>query len=628
MLAFVTMAAFAAAAGGQVVKQVLLKDDILERATGMKGSAFGGPELRGTIFSADGKVLAQAEDAFELSLHYSKLPMGRGFFLELSKATGISEAELRLAFSEPKGGKPITKTWRSYLTPEQKAAAEKVYDDWGLRGMSLVPRSNRIKPMGEAFDDVIGVSGQAQDTKTRKTASTGLQSLELTLDGFLTGEGKLPGLDKAKVNGLTEKIRERLESQLGLGADKRNVVLTLDSGLQQVAFDAARRAVIRSGAVGATVMVLNPKTGDLVACADYPVGRPDPDKDKPLNEGVLFAPTDATYEPGSMWKLLTLAKAYDDGVVSPNDHFLSESSLAMPSGKPIRNHGGRSFGPVTPREAMAHSCNVTAAKWALMVGSRSYYQWLHSTGAIEQKAGLGMEGESTGQFHYGLTWEQRQARRRNNEGWGYAPNRRDLASVGFGQGINVTPVSLIGLFGMIANGGEYIAPRLIKSMGGLELKAENRGRFLSKRSAELALDAAEAVCNLSYGTGYSLRVPGVHVGGKTGTAQIVRGRGEIKGYRANFVGFVPAERPKYVVLVMVDRPRGADYYGGSVAGPAFSDTVRAMLSRGMLSRSVEPATLEPPKTVLKPEPSLAASAPLDHYASDRDEDLQGSPGRG
>ncbi len=587
-VALFSVGALALAALSQLDRQVLRTEKPLA-AFGMgKKSRLSAPPIRGPILAADGRMVAESVDSYKLSLHYKTLPTAPSFYSDLSQSTGLSPSELTaLREKRTASGRPVTAAFNQGLSRTQVDRAKGVQEKWQTAGLTFEERPERTRPLGEAVADLVGAASFEEDKESRQTLFVGRYGLENSLNGHLTGTGPLPSAKRVRIAGLTDEIRQRVDSASGANPERRGVTLTIDSAIQQAAYEAVRKSVIRTSASGGSALVLDPKTGDLIAAADYPPGQTITGVVNGKEQGYLFAPTDAAFEPGSTWKLLTMALAYDLRLMSPGDKIVSTASLAMPKGRPIRNHGGKAFGTVTPGQAMAFSCNTSAARWALGVGQDRYYKWLKSTGAIENRAGLGMVTETRGLFHYGSSI-------------------RDVASLGFGQGINLTPASLIGLFGMIANEGKYVSPRLIRSLGGVDLPSEVRGQFLSPEACQETLKAAEMVVTEPGGTGHKLMVPGLRLGGKTGTAQIIKNEAAV-GYRANFVGFVPADKPKYVILVMVDRPSQADYYGASVSGPAFVDIAKALAAQGKVPG---PSLVEAePLPSARPAPVVPAAKP-------------------
>jgi cell division protein FtsI/penicillin-binding protein 2 len=185
-----------------------------------------------------------------------------------------------------------------------------------------------------------------------------------------------------------------------------------------------------------------------------------------------------------------------------------------------------------------------------------------------------------------------------------------LATFGFGQSMNVTPVALIGAFGALANRGVRMEPRLIKRIGATDSLPSSTGRILGADACDAVLKCMREVIDSDRGTGKSLRIAGYEMGGKTGTAQkITKGPSNKKRYVSNFVGFIPAYRPKAVILVMIDDPEG-QYYGASVAGPVFRDLARFTVERLRLpktSQSVPAGPAEEPPKATKSHPKASSA---------------------
>ncbi|MCX7801072.1 MAG: penicillin-binding transpeptidase domain-containing protein, partial [Fimbriimonadales bacterium] len=223
------------------------------------------------------------------------------------------------------------------------------------------------------------------------------------------------------------------------------------------------------------------------------------------------------------------------------------------------HHGGsRAHGAVGPEMAIAKSCNVAAATWALRIGYERYVRFLEDLGLFA-KPDLTLPHETRGLFRRDEPAKQLQ-----------------LATLGFGQSIGTVPVSLAAAFAMIGNHGVMVRPRLVRQIGGREQPVRELGPIVSPAAADATLKIMESVFENPHGTAAKLRLKGYVLAGKTGTAEKVGAKS--KGYVSNFVGFVPAREPKALVLVMVDHPKRA-YYGAAVAGPVFIDIAEAILQR-------------------------------------------------
>ncbi|AIE88160.1 peptidoglycan D,D-transpeptidase FtsI family protein [Fimbriimonas ginsengisoli] len=503
---------------------------------------------RGAILASDGKPLAQDEDATELNIQFSKIPKSEAFFLALGAATGIPASEFQaLAASGQK-----QRTWRQPMSAEQSAEIARVKAEWRADGLSLARTGRRAYPLGDAAACVVGVVRQGKP----------VLGLEASKSRILTGE------DGMRV-GLTDKRGAFLPMRLVQASKERrdgsNITLTLDSDLQTEATDAVRKAVELNKADNGVALVMDPKTGNLIAMANWPSFSPyQPDgTEGDLRDNSGYNPSYmAQLEPGSTFKILTLAKALDVGAVQMGSIIHCSGEFHPTERTRIRcdsHHGNRAHGTIDSVKAIAKSCNVAAATWALKVHREPFLQYVRDLGLLSRST-LGVPGEAHGNFNYAEPAQQLQ-----------------LATVGFGQSITCTPVTLLGAFGMLANGGVRMEPRLVERIGTTEMPIEPGKRLIKPETARELLQCMEAVIETDAGTGKELRIPGYRLGGKTGTAQKV-GKGP-KGYVSNFVGFVPADDPKAVILVMVNNPKGGKYYGATVAGPVFKRLAQAVIRR-------------------------------------------------
>jgi cell division protein FtsI/penicillin-binding protein 2 len=472
--------------------------------------------------------------------------------MDVSAATGIPASEfLQLAYSP----NSKTRTWRNPISSAQADDLQKIKTKWRADGISLAPSGRRSYPLAEATSCFVGV---VRDSKPQGGLESGRNQLLAGRNGKKVGlvdrEGHfLPG---------------RLDSTTVQKVDGEDLTLTVDSQLQTAASNAIRDAVESNKATQGVAIIINPHTGDLVAMANWPSFDPNTLGDAEGDDTKYgYDPNYmADLEPGSMFKILTLAKAFDKGVVTDNDGVYCHGELAV--GKRFvrcdEHHGNRAHGLVSPAMAIAKSCNVSAATWALRIGYTDFVRYLERLG-IMSKPHLGLPSERAGLFNYN---DPAQA--------------LHLANLGFGQAVNATPVQLAGAISMLANNGVRMQPRIVKKIGDKDIAPVQLGQIIRPETAAKMLKIMQLVIESDAGTGKDLRIPGYILGGKTGTAQKTNtGTHSMQGggYVSNFVGFVPGDKPQYVILVMVDDPKGGKYYGASVAGPVFKELAVDVINR-------------------------------------------------
>ncbi|MDR3688597.1 MAG: penicillin-binding protein 2 [Fimbriimonas sp.] len=500
---------------------------------------------RGSIYTSDGKPLAQDDQSYALTINFEHVPHSDAFFMELSQATGLPASDFAGFASEPKQ----SKTWLEPIPASRFHDVALLKSRWRADGLSLKKSGQRTCPLGDATSCLVGV---IKDYKEGKVY-TGLERSMNT---------QLAGKDGLKI-GLTDRtgafLPMRMEAGSSPRADGQDVVLTLDSDLQVLASQAIRQAVTSNNADNGSAIVMDPHTGEILAMANWPSFDP---SGAAGSQGLFgYNPSYmAELEPGSTFKILTLAEALDIGKVSMDETIDCGGEWRPTPSTKIHcdsHHGNRAHGPIRPKDAIARSCNVSAAIWATRIGRDNFLKYLDKLGLI-RKSTLHVPGELRGRVNFKEPAHLLQ-----------------LATFGFGQSITCTPVGLIGAFAMIGNGGVRVEPRLLSRVGSRRVETAQGTSIVRPETAQKVLDCMTAVIESDEGTGAKLRIPGYRLAGKTGTAEKV-GKGE-KGYVANFVGFVPAQSPKAVILVMVNNPKNGRYYGAEVAGPVFQQIAKAVI---------------------------------------------------
>ncbi len=334
-----------------------------------------------------------------------------------------------------------------------------------------------------------------------------------------------------------------------------DVQLTLDRQIQHDSEEALRETVKKYKAKAGVAVVLEVGSGEVLAMASYPSYNPNNlagTKGKHRKNRVIGS----IFEPGSTLKMVTLAGALEDGIISTSDKVDCEGGRWKVGGRTIKD-ADHAYDLLTITEILKHSSNICSAKIGIRVGRKSLHGWLKRFG-FGTKTGIRLPGEERGLMRPYKKWRE-----------------IALANIAFGQGISATPLQIAQAAAVIAQDGVRVSPRIVRGVtsatGEFEpAKSSEKVSVLSKKTARSLRDMMVTVTQKG-GTAESAAVPGFLVAGKTGTAQKidpVTRRYSRELYIASFVGFVPADKPEVAVLVLVDEPQGS-IYGGVIAGPAF-----------------------------------------------------------
>jgi len=494
---------------------------------------------RGTIYDARGRELAvsvEVESAFAVPREIEDGPRAAE---RLAATLGLDRARLARQLASDR---EFVWVARKLDPPEARAVR-----DLGLDGIYFLEESKRYYPQRQTAAHVLGYVG---------TDNQGLAGLEARYDKLVAGRpGRRTVLRDARRG---TALPPGLPSDDPVaGADLR---LTLDAAIQVAAEEELESAVRRLRARSGSVVLLDPRTGAVLAMASWPTFDPNRfaefDADARRNRAVADA-----YEPGSTFKMVTAAAALEQGLIDPDERIDCERGGITLAGIRISDH--KSFDVLSLREIIAKSSNVGAIKTALRVSNRDFYDTIRAFG-FGRQTGIDLPGESAGLLMPVERWPA-----------------LAKAYISFGQGISVTPLQLTNAFAAVANGGRLLRPYVVAAVGSGEAAErrlpEVRGEPVSARTLTLLTALLEGVV-AEGGTGRGARVEGYPVAGKTGTAEkAVPGRGYLDDqFIASFVGFAPARRPALVGLVVLDDPRGS-YHGGEAAAPVFAAIARKAL---------------------------------------------------
>jgi cell division protein FtsI (penicillin-binding protein 3) len=428
--------------------------------------------------------------------------------------------------------------WIHRRLPPATAAAVKALREPGL---GFLPEPLRLYPNRELAAHVVGFEG----------VDGGLEGIERALDETLTGT---PGKAVVGRDALGREVVS--EAVLQRPAPGHGVMLTIDRTIQYLAereIDAAWR---RTQAKGAMAVVLDPRNGDVLAMAVRPTFNPNAFLDVPSREHWRNRVVTDPFEPGSTFKVIMAAAALEEGVVKPEDRIWAENGSITIAKTTI--HDWKKYGWLTFSEVLQNSSNVGSIKVGLALGRDRYYRYMTAFG-FGAPTGVGLAGESRGQLRDLPRW-----------------SALSLPTMSIGQEVSVTALQMVAAFGAIANGGTLMQPRLVRSVFDADGKEIRRFEPRSVRqvvSAETARTLTRMMTQVvAAGTGHNAAIPGYEVAGKTGTAQkldpVTRRYSRNPGV-LSFVGFVPAEEPKLVMLVMLDEPKN-EKWGSEAAAPIFA----------------------------------------------------------
>ena len=500
---------------------------------------------RGRILDRNGAVLAQSATAYTASASPRQVMNAARFAALLAPVLDEEAAVIEKKVSDTSRGGVTLKRQLPRETAQQLKRMKAEHAAAGsdaLNGLYLEEESKRYYPMGAFAAQLIGLT---------TIDGVGQAGLEQSMDRYLSGKAgrvlsQIDGKGRALGYGETEYVP---------AVHGGSVTLTIDASIQSFAEQAAREAMEVNNARAVRVLAMDPATGEILAM----VNKPDYDLNDPPRDDVDTltrrmrnrALTDA-YEPGSTFKVITAASALDAGLVSADEGFYCAGSVVVDGGK-IRCWG-KPHGAETFAQALQNSCNPVFVEMGLRLGADKLYRYLDAFG-IGRKTGVDIPGEAGG-----IVISKR------------AVKRVDIARIGFGQSVAVTPIQLITAVCAAVNGGNLMRPYVIKSVADADGEVVRRGapkvvgHPISPRTSALMRRLLEDVVTL--GGGKNAYIPGYHVGGKTGTAQVyVDGVVSRDRHIGSFVGFAPANDPRIAVLLVVDEADVPVDFGSVTAAP-------------------------------------------------------------
>jgi cell division protein FtsI/penicillin-binding protein 2 len=580
---FAFLAAWAIVVVGRLVQvQLVRHGDYTTKAVRQQERTLALNPVRGSILDSRGRVLAESVSAESIYADPQTITDRRGTARALATVPGLAMTAKEI---EEKLDSDSGFVWIARQLP--MPAADAIHK-LKLPGVFFLEEHRRSYPRGTLAANVVGYIGLDGE---------GLAGIEHSFDSYVRGRA-----------GKVTILRDARRGAYLMGAeganrpvDGKNVVLTIDSVVQFITERALARAVEKYHAPGGSAVVMDPRSGAVLAMASYPAFDPNHFHDYPpvswRNRNVQDM-----YEPGSTFKIVTASAGLEEGVVTPSQIIDCGNGAIQIGSTAIHEHGGNHYGLISFEEVMVHSSNVGAIKVGLGLGPNRFYNYIRRFG-FGQRTGVELPGETAGLV-------------RRTDKWSQLSN----ASMSIGQEIGVTPLQIVDAVAAVANGGVRIEPhivdRVVDAQGNVLWRPTKAApqRVISEKTAAVLNEILKNV--VARGTGVPAALAEHIVAGKTGTAQ----KASRSGYSpdkvvASFTGYVPADRPRLAILVVVDEPHGAQY-GGTIAAPAFREIAEASLRYLGVPPSIPARTVGAGETLLatfsqqeQPQATGAAGVP-------------------
>ncbi|SNX52794.1 stage V sporulation protein D (sporulation-specific penicillin-binding protein) [Thermoanaerobacterium sp. RBIITD] len=508
---------------------------------------------RGLILDRNGKALAESASSNKISIIPKEL-----------KSNQRDEVVTKLAEILKLKKEDILKKLNNNSVQEV-LIARRVDDDTAneirklnISSIIVSGDTKRYYPEKNLASHILGFTG---------VDNQGLDGVESVFDSYLRG---IPGRISSPVDAIGRKMSDGAEEYVA-PIDGYNVVLTIDSNIQHFTEKALDEGYAHTRPTkGAVALVMNPKTGEILAMASRPDYDPNNPFAGPNDQWFKYWRNKAisdSYEPGSVFKTVTASTALEEGVVSPNDHFYDPGYI-MVAGQRINcwaTHGSETF-----VQGVQNSCNVVFATVSQRLGVDKLYKYIHAFG-FGERTGIILPGEASG-----LVMKEKNV------------GPVELATNAFGQGIAVTPLQMVRAVSAIANGGKLMEPRIVKSIVDAngntvkEFKPKVIRQVISEKTSATMREILRSV--VAEGTGKAGYIEGYDVGGKTGTTEkYTPGK-----YVASYIGFVPTDDPQVIVLVVIDEPNAETHFGSALAGPV----VKSILYDTLTYLDIKPKGIE------------------------------------
>lgn len=499
---------------------------------------------RGYIYDRDGELLAGNDVQYELGLSPAYVVDPKGVARVLSEILGRSVTELELLAQSQRPYELLARPLSAELGGRIKQLQAE--GEVNLGGVNLVPLPHRVYPGKVLGAQTLGFVGY--NTEGRQAGYFGVEGY---YNNVLAGRA---------VQG-TQWVVPFDVQPVPVPDQGAHLHLTIDRDIQFLTEGVLRNAVEVYGADGGSIVIMDPRNGEILAMASWPTYDPNQYATNPPGNPQNPA-VSGQYEPGSTFKVLTLAAALDSGMVEPTSPFYDRGYIEV-GGIPIRNWNGGTWGATDMTGCMEHSLNVCMAYLSTQMGPGTFYNYMSAFG-IGQTLNVDLAAEARGRLKVP-----------GDSDW-FAS---DLGTNSFGQGVATTPLQLVAAVSAVANNGVLMQPHILRQVQTgdrlFTTQPQVLGRPIRPETAQAVNEILATA--LERGEGKGATIPGYRLAGKTGTAQIpVAGGYDPTRTIASFIGWGPVDDPRFVVLVKLDRPR-TSIWGSDTAAPTFGALVRRLV---------------------------------------------------
>jgi cell division protein FtsI (penicillin-binding protein 3) len=557
--------------------QVIRHSEMMARADRQQLRTIKAPAKRGEILDRTGRVLAYSVDADTIVADPTEIEDPDSISAAVCGALDDCDARERQTMARNLRRKGQFAWLARTVSPDEARRVKTLQ----LQGVGFVKESRRYYPNKDLLSHVLGYVG---------VDNVGLGGLEFTFDSLIRGrEGKVLVQTDARQHALFS----RMERQATSGA---TLELTIDQVLQYMLERELRIGVEQNRAAGGSAVIMDPRTGEILAMASSPTFNPNSYRNFG-DEAKRNRPIQDLYEPGSTFKVVTASAALEEHVITPSDPIDCGGGHIALGSRVIRDM--HSYGVLPFTDVIVKSSNVGAVKVGLRLGAERLGRYVNRFG-FGQTLSPDFRGENPG-----IVWN---------------PARLDqsaLASVSMGYQVGVTPLQMAAAVSSVANGGTlfepYVVRAVIKDAHRTEVPHKPLRRTISESTAAVLTEIMEGV--VDRGTAKAAQTDGYTIAGKTGTAhKLIDGHYSPSEYNASFVGFLPSRNPALTIIVVIDSPHGNGYTGGVVAAPIFKRIAEASLRHLGIAPTVNPAPPvlvarnEAPSEVI-PQPVSASTVP-------------------